>query len=101
MSTTPQIRPGTAPRTRPGTASTAPRVRPGATADVDRSDAAYRGWLKEAVRKVKADANRSAERQRRAFAMVCKGISCRRDEEAYQRYLKSLKAQHEGMGLKT
>ncbi|WP_329014759.1 PLP-dependent cysteine synthase family protein [Streptomyces sp. NBC_00690] len=32
-----------------------------ATADVDRSDPAYRAWLKEAVRKVQADANRSAD----------------------------------------
>ncbi|MFJ6215953.1 PLP-dependent cysteine synthase family protein [Streptomyces sp. NPDC092296] len=32
-----------------------------ATADVDRSDDAYRAWLKEAVRKVQADANRSAD----------------------------------------
>ncbi|MCF3965490.1 PLP-dependent cysteine synthase family protein [Streptomyces fuscigenes] len=32
-----------------------------ATGDVDRSDAAYRQWLKEAVRRVKADANRSAD----------------------------------------
>ncbi|WP_232247431.1 PLP-dependent cysteine synthase family protein [Kitasatospora azatica] len=31
------------------------------TVDVDRSDAAYRTWLKEAVRKVQADANRSAD----------------------------------------
>ncbi|WP_371477972.1 PLP-dependent cysteine synthase family protein [Kitasatospora sp. NBC_00315] len=31
------------------------------TLDVDRSDAAYRSWLKEAVRKVQADANRSAD----------------------------------------
>jgi cysteine synthase A len=31
------------------------------TLDVDRSDADYRAWLKEAVRKVKADANRSAD----------------------------------------
>ncbi|ATW47248.1 hypothetical protein CGZ69_04070 [Streptomyces peucetius subsp. caesius ATCC 27952] len=31
------------------------------TVDVDRSDAHYRGWLKEAVRKVQADANRSAD----------------------------------------
>ncbi len=29
------------------------------TVDVDRSDQRYRGWLKEAVRKVQADANRS------------------------------------------
>ncbi|MEV4443157.1 PLP-dependent cysteine synthase family protein [Streptomyces sp. NPDC049577] len=31
------------------------------TVDVDRSDPAYRAWLKEAVRKVQADANRSAD----------------------------------------
>ncbi|WP_225446916.1 PLP-dependent cysteine synthase family protein [Streptacidiphilus sp. PB12-B1b] len=31
------------------------------TVDVDRSDAGYRAWLKEAVRKVQADANRSAD----------------------------------------
>ena len=31
------------------------------TLDVDRSDAEYRAWLKEAVRKVQADANRSAD----------------------------------------
>ncbi|MGC5620977.1 PLP-dependent cysteine synthase family protein [Streptomyces albidoflavus] len=31
------------------------------TADVDRSDPGYREWLKEAVRKVQADANRSAD----------------------------------------
>ncbi|WP_327070193.1 PLP-dependent cysteine synthase family protein [Kitasatospora sp. NBC_01250] len=31
------------------------------TVDVDRSDADYRGWLKEAVRRVQADANRSAD----------------------------------------
>ncbi|MFE6823442.1 PLP-dependent cysteine synthase family protein [Streptomyces sp. NPDC057690] len=35
--------------------------RTGATLDVDRSDTAYRDWLKEAVRKVQADANRSAD----------------------------------------
>ena len=48
----------------------------------------------------RADANRSATRNRRAFAMVVKGLSCRRDEEAYTRYLAALKAQHEQMGLK-
>jgi cysteine synthase A len=32
-----------------------------ATVDVDRSDERYRAWLKEAVRKVQADANRSAD----------------------------------------
>jgi len=49
----------------------------------------------------RADANRSATRNRRAFAMVCKGMSCGRDEEAYTRYLAALKTQHEQMGLKT
>jgi phytanoyl-CoA hydroxylase len=49
----------------------------------------------------RADANRSATRHRRAFAMVFKGVSCCRDEDAYQRYLAALKAQHEQMGLKT
>jgi phytanoyl-CoA hydroxylase len=49
----------------------------------------------------RADANRSAMRNRRAFAMVCKGLSCRRDEEAYHLYLAALKSQHEQMGLKT
>lgn len=32
-----------------------------ATGDIDRSDPDYRAWLKEAVRKVQADANRSAD----------------------------------------
>lgn len=49
----------------------------------------------------RADANRSSTRHRRAFAMVFKGVSCRRDEESYNRYLNNLKAQHEQMGLKT
>ena len=34
---------------------------PMATVDVDRTDSSYRDWLKEAVRKVQADANRSAD----------------------------------------
>ncbi|WP_055693954.1 PLP-dependent cysteine synthase family protein [Streptomyces prasinopilosus] len=33
----------------------------GATLDADRSDPGYRDWLKEAVRRVQADANRSAD----------------------------------------
>lgn len=49
----------------------------------------------------RADANRSATRYRRAFAMVFKGVSCRRDEDAFQRYLASLKSQHQQMGLQT
>ena len=49
----------------------------------------------------RADPNRSAMRNRRAFAMVFKGVSCRRDEEAFARYAAAVKAQHEMMGLKT
>lgn len=48
----------------------------------------------------RAEPNRSVNRQRRAFAMVCKGMSCRRDEEAFARYEASLKSQHQQMGLK-
>jgi phytanoyl-CoA hydroxylase len=49
----------------------------------------------------RADPNRSAARHRRAFAMVFKGASCRRNEEAFARYMAALKAQHSTMGLKT
>lgn len=42
----------------------------------------------------RADANRSADRHRRAFAMVLKGRSCQRDEDAYARYLAALDVQH-------
>jgi phytanoyl-CoA hydroxylase len=49
----------------------------------------------------RANANRSKDRNRRAFAMVCRGVSCRRDEEAYKRYEESFKQQHQAMGLKT
>ncbi len=48
----------------------------------------------------RADANASASRNRRAFAMVLKGVSCRRDEEAFSRYQAALKQQHEALGLK-
>ncbi|WP_216372917.1 PLP-dependent cysteine synthase family protein [Streptomyces tailanensis] len=41
--------------------STPQTTRPGATLDVDHSDTEYRSWLKAAVRKVQADANRSAD----------------------------------------
>jgi phytanoyl-CoA hydroxylase len=44
-----------------------------------------------------AGANRSRTRQRRAFAMVYKGASCRRDEAAYARYLDALKEQHDAL----
>ncbi len=49
----------------------------------------------------RAEPNRSATRHRRAFAMVFKGTSCRRDEEAFARYQAALKAQHRMMGLET
>lgn len=49
----------------------------------------------------RAEANRSPTRNRRAFAMVVKGESCRRDEESFARYLQSAKTQHAAMGLKT
>ncbi|MFD0070170.1 PLP-dependent cysteine synthase family protein, partial [Streptomyces sp. NPDC127574] len=41
--------------------STPQQIRTGETLDVDRTDEGYRSWLKEAVRKVQADANRSAD----------------------------------------
>ena len=49
----------------------------------------------------RADANLSATRHRRSFAMVFKGVSCQRDEAAYERYLASAREQHQAMGLKT
>jgi len=49
----------------------------------------------------RAEPNRTTDRDRRAFAMVVQGISCRRDPEAFQRYSDAVKAQHEEMGLKT
>jgi phytanoyl-CoA hydroxylase len=49
----------------------------------------------------RADPNRTKDRQRRAFAIVFRGVSCRRDESAYARYEEALRRQHESMGLKT
>ncbi|HLJ09859.1 MAG TPA: phytanoyl-CoA dioxygenase family protein, partial [Planctomycetaceae bacterium] len=49
----------------------------------------------------RAEPNRSSTRNRRAFAMVFKGISCRRDEDAFARYEQAAKQQHEQFGLKT
>ena len=49
----------------------------------------------------RAELNRSSDRNRRAFAMVYKGISCRRDEASFARYQEAAKKQHESMGLKT
>jgi phytanoyl-CoA hydroxylase len=49
----------------------------------------------------RADPNRSATRQRRAFAMNFEGVSCRVDEEAKQRQAEAAKKQHREMGLDT
>ena len=49
----------------------------------------------------RADANHSCERHRRSFALVFKGVSCRRDEAAFARYQAAAKKQHEQLGLKT
>lgn len=43
----------------------------------------------------RAEPNRSGTRQRRAFAMVFRGQSVRRDEELYERYEAALAEQHE------
>ena len=49
----------------------------------------------------RADPNRSPVRHRRSFAIVFQGESCRRDDAAYQRYLRSAADQHRQMGLVT
>jgi phytanoyl-CoA hydroxylase len=49
----------------------------------------------------RAEANASPTRHRRAFAMVFRGVSCRRDEEAFARYQAALREQHASLGLKT
>lgn len=48
----------------------------------------------------RADANMSATRQRRSFAMVFNGVSCRRDEAAFARYQAAAREQHQEMGLR-
>lgn len=48
----------------------------------------------------RAESNRSPSRHRRAFAMVFRGASCRRDEESFARYQAAVKAQHAALGLK-
>jgi len=47
----------------------------------------------------RADANISATRHRRVMAMVSKGVSCERDEEAYARYLQMMQKQHQEVGI--
>lgn len=49
----------------------------------------------------RADSNRAANRHRRAFAMVIKGLSARRDDVAYANYQSAMKQQHTQLGLKT
>ncbi len=49
----------------------------------------------------RAEPNRSATRDRRSFAQVYRGVSCRRDEPAFERYLANLATQHATLGLKT
>ena len=49
----------------------------------------------------RAEPNRSANRHRRAFAMVFRGESVQRDDDAYARYEASLKLQHNQLGLET
>ena len=49
----------------------------------------------------RADPNRSPTKHRRAFALVFKGVSCKRDEAAFARYQASLMKQHETMGLRS
>jgi len=44
-----------------------------------------------------AGANRSATRHRRAFAFVFKGASCRRDQQAFERYRAAAKAHQESL----
>ena len=49
----------------------------------------------------RADANLSATRHRRSFAMVFTGVSCQRDEAAFARYQVAARDQHQELGLKT
>lgn len=47
----------------------------------------------------RADANLSTTRHRRSFAMVYRGVSCRRDDAAYARYSASARKQQQELGL--
>jgi len=48
----------------------------------------------------RADANLSTTRHRRSFAMVFNGVSCIRDEAAFERYTAAARDQHQQAGLK-
>jgi cysteine synthase A len=69
VSTTDPPPPGDDARAAAERASRANAAAPPPTLDVDRSDAGYRAWLKEAVRKVQADNNRSADTHLLAFPL--------------------------------
>lgn len=47
----------------------------------------------------RADANRSATRHRRSFALVFRGISAVRDDVAFDRYLEAARKQHQELGV--
>lgn len=49
----------------------------------------------------RAEPNRSTTRNRRSFAQVYRGVSCQRDEPAFNRYLANLSSQHATLGLKS
>lgn len=49
----------------------------------------------------RADANRSRSRHRHSFALVFRGVSCVRDDAAFQRYQQSATAQHQELGVAT
>ena len=55
---------------------------------------AHHGWTIH-----RADANQSRARNRRSFAMVFRGVSCRIDQEGQRRYEAGLAEQHKELGL--
>lgn len=49
----------------------------------------------------RAAPNQSSSRHRRSFGMVFQGVSCTRDDSAFQQYLASSKSQHQELGIAT
>lgn len=47
----------------------------------------------------RAEINRSPTRHRRSFGVVFRGVSSRRDEAAYARYMDQIKQQHQELGV--
>jgi phytanoyl-CoA hydroxylase len=47
----------------------------------------------------RAEPNHTKDRHRRAFAIVFRGLSCKRNEEAFARYEQAMREQHRQMGL--